>query len=91
MLILQRKEGQALLIGENITVSIVSVEGGRVRLAIDAPSDVSILRSELVTATAANQDAAHEEALPTELIDLFGGALGPDSGHAQLPLFKRDK
>ena len=75
MLILQRKAGESLLIGENISVSVVSVEGGRVRLAISAPPDISILRSELVTATAANQDSAQEEAAPMELLGLLDEVL----------------
>lgn len=89
MLILQRKEGQSVLIGDGITVSVVSVDGGRVRLAIDAPAHVAILRSELVTATAANQDAAHEEANPNELLNLFGNALETNHNHVHLPLLKQ--
>ena len=61
MLILQRKRGESLLIGENISITITSVDGERVRLAISAPPEVSVLRSELVAATAANQDSAKEE------------------------------
>ncbi|MBD5133599.1 MAG: carbon storage regulator [Clostridiales bacterium] len=75
MLILQRKAGQSLVIGEDITVQVVSVDGTRVRLAISAPEDVPILRSELVTATAANRDSAMEETTPAELLDLLGGVL----------------
>lgn len=75
MLILQRKAGEALMIGEDITVRVVSVDGTRVRLAITAPEDVSILRSELVTATAANRDSAMEESAPAELLGLLGGVL----------------
>ena len=75
MLILQRKAGESLLIGEDITVHVVSLDGTRVRLAITAPDDVSILRNELVTATATNRDSAMEEAAPTELLDLLGGVL----------------
>ena len=48
MLILQRKAGESLVIGEDITIRVVSVDGTRVRLAIAAPEDVPILRSELV-------------------------------------------
>lgn len=73
MLILQRKPGESLVIGEDITVSVVSVEGGRVRLAISAPPEVSILRSELLDAKLANQDSAVEEATPAELLGLLGG------------------
>ncbi len=47
MLVLSRKPGETLIIGRNITVTLVSVERGRVRLAFDAPSDVIILRAEL--------------------------------------------
>lgn len=75
MLILQRKAGESLLIGDDITIRVVSVDGTRVRLAIAAPEDVPILRTELVTATAANRDSAMEEAAPAELLDLLGGVL----------------
>lgn len=85
MLILQRKAGESLVIGEEITVSVVSIEGGRVRLAISAPSDVSILRSELVTATAANQDSAQEEAAPAELLGLLDRVLDQSpSSHTKI-------
>lgn len=73
MLILQRRAGESLVIGEDIRVSVVSIEGGRVRLAISAPPEVSILRSELLDAKLANQDSAAEEAAPAELLGLLGG------------------
>lgn len=73
MLILQRRTGESLMIGEEIRVSVVSIEGGRVRLAISAPPEVSILRSELLDAKLANQDSAVEEAAPAELLGLLGG------------------
>ena len=75
MLILQRKAGESLIIGEDVTIRVVSVDGTRVRLAISAPDNVPILRSELVTATAANRDSAMEESAPAELLDLLGGVL----------------
>ena len=78
MLILQRKPGESLVIGGDITVSVVSVEGGRARLAISAPPEVSILRSELLDARLANQDSAKEEAAPAELLGLLGGMSSKD-------------
>ena len=53
----------------------ISGVGGRrrVRLAISAPQDVPILRSELLDATAANRDSAVEEAAPAALLGLLGG------------------
>ena len=79
MLILQRKVGESLLIGEEIEVSVLSVEAGRVRLAIEAPRDVSILRSELKNAAEVNREAAGEEVSPLSLLDVLrdaGGAQG---------------
>lgn len=80
MLILQRRAGESLVIGENITVSVVSVDGMRVRLAITAPEDIPILRSELITATAANRDSAQEESAPSELLNLLKGVQKPEEG-----------
>ena len=58
MLILRRREGESLVIGEHIKVSILSVDaGGAVSIGVSAPSDVLILRSELQQAARANQDA----------------------------------
>ena len=71
MLILQRKSGESVLIGEEIEVSVLSVEAGRVRLAIQAPKSVQILRSELRTAAEANREAASEEAQPLALLDVL--------------------
>ena len=71
MLILQRKAGESLLIGEDIEISVLSVEMGRVRLAIQAPKSVPILRSELRSAAATNREAADEEAPPMSLRDIL--------------------
>ena len=48
MLVLARKVDQSIVIGDNIVVKVVSVEGGIVKLGIDAPKDISIMRSELL-------------------------------------------
>jgi carbon storage regulator CsrA len=53
MLVLSRKAGESICIGENITVEIRRVAGNRVTIALHAPRDVRILRGEL-------QQAAHE-------------------------------
>lgn len=68
MLVLQRKAGESILIGEETTVTVLAVEGGRVRLAVDAPKYIQILRSELKVAAEENKAAAHEEASPFELL-----------------------
>ncbi len=72
MLILRRKAGESLVIGENITVTVIDVSEGSVRIAIDAPREIGILRSELCQAADANRDAANEESRPQELLGLLG-------------------
>ena len=47
MLVLSRKPGQKLQIGDNITVTVLEVHGRVMRLGIEAPSDVRVLRGEL--------------------------------------------
>lgn len=42
-----RRKGQTVYIGDDITVSIAGINGGQVKLAFQAPDDVSILREEL--------------------------------------------
>lgn len=89
MLILQRKPGESLVIGEDISITVVSVDGGRVRLAISAPQDVPILRSELVDATAANRDSAAGETAPAELLGLFSES--PEHSHQTPPSAKKPR
>ena len=50
MLVLSRKAGEDVLIGDDIAVSVVAIQGNRVRLAFTAPDEVVIRRSELVIA-----------------------------------------
>ena len=47
MLILTRRVGEALVIGRDITISVGGVKGNQVRLGIDAPEDVPVLREEI--------------------------------------------
>lgn len=47
MLVLSRKVGQRLVIGDNITIVISRITGNRVQIGIEAPDDVHIMRGEL--------------------------------------------
>ena len=71
MLILRRKAGESLLIGDEVKITVMDVYEGGVRLAIDAPRRISVLRSELVQAAEANRDAAGEQAAPQQLLQIL--------------------
>ena len=58
MLVLKRKVGEVIFIGEEITVTVIEVHGNKVRLGIQAPSSVGILRSELVVDVEPLKEAA---------------------------------
>jgi carbon storage regulator len=47
MLVLSRKESQRIRLGDSIVVTIVKISGDKVRVGIDAPTDVLVLRDEL--------------------------------------------
>jgi carbon storage regulator len=49
MLVLSRKESQRIRLGDSIVITIVKVSGDKVRVGIDAPSNVLVLRDELET------------------------------------------
>ena len=63
MLILYRKKGDSILIGDNITISVIESNADGVRLAIAAPREVSILRKELMEAAEVNREAAGTDAV----------------------------
>ena len=61
MLILSRKADEAIILGEDIRIKVVSIDKGIVKLGIDAPSHVAILREELKIAVAdANVEASNK-------------------------------
>lgn len=47
MLVLSRRKHEVLMIGDNIRVIVENIRGNRVRIAIDAPKDVRVLRGEI--------------------------------------------
>ena len=58
MLILTRRPGESIQVGEEIEISVIEIRGNQVRLGIAAPPEVLVLRSELV-------DGSHASAEPT--------------------------
>jgi len=74
MLVLSRKVGQALLLGKDIEITVLRVDGDQIRLGVRAPKSVSILRKELIddvrTATADAGVGKAESAKPSGLSEL---------------------
>jgi carbon storage regulator len=70
MLVLSRKPGETVVIGGGIKVTVVEVKGNRVRLAVEAPDQVRILRAEL----ACWQDEGANGDEPAEPVFLRGDA-----------------
>ena len=52
MLVLSRKQGETICIGGDVEITVISINGNRVRLGIAAPHDVNIVRQELIKQTA---------------------------------------
>lgn len=48
MLILTRRGGESIIIGENIKVTLLSVRGGQASLGIEAPAEINVVREEIV-------------------------------------------
>ena len=47
MLVLSRKKGESIMIGENIELSVIDIQGDQVRIGINAPREVNIFRKEV--------------------------------------------
>jgi carbon storage regulator len=59
MLVIRRRPGEAFLIGDNVEIEILEIEGGQVKIGIRAPREVTILRKEIASTREANLASAH--------------------------------
>ncbi len=61
MLILTRRVGESLMVGEEITVTVLGVKGNQVRIGIDAPKDVAVHREEIFQRIKNDGDSSESE------------------------------
>ncbi|HEX6555362.1 MAG: carbon storage regulator [Chloroflexi bacterium 13_1_20CM_54_36] len=66
MLVLRRKVGESIILDGVICVSVLAVEGERVKIGINAPPDVTILRKELLKILSGEVEVEEEAAPPQE-------------------------
>lgn len=59
MLILTRRPAEAVVIGDNITVTVLDIKGGRVRIGVNAPRDVTVNREEIFQKTRGDHRMPH--------------------------------
>jgi carbon storage regulator len=64
MLVLSRRKGEAVVIGDGIKVTVIDVRGDQVRIGIDAPRSVSVHREEVYELVVAENEAAMKSADP---------------------------
>ncbi|MDR2900560.1 MAG: carbon storage regulator CsrA [Treponema sp.] len=70
MLILSRKVNEKIMIGDDISISIIEIRGDQVRIGVDAPKHVKVFRREVYDAIEAENKAALESAVQLPEIDL---------------------
>lgn len=80
MLIVRRRRGESITIGDEIEIEILDISPTQVKVGIRAPKEVSVLRKEILAARAANLAASHGGS-PAALEDLVGKLRVTDTGH----------
>ena len=64
MLILTRKTGETIMVGDEVTVTVLGVKGNQVRVGIKAPREIAVHREEIYERIQAEQEGSEE--VPTE-------------------------
>jgi len=71
MLVLSRKKGQSIIIGDNIEITVVEIQGDTVRIGVNAPREVAVHRQEVFEQIAAeNQQAQNSQGVKSKLNQL---------------------
>jgi carbon storage regulator len=64
MLVLSRHRDESIIIGDNIVITVVDVRGDKVRLGIDAPTDIPVHRQEVYDAIQRERQSGPKDATP---------------------------
>jgi len=67
MLVLARKVDESIVIGDDIIVKVIAIENGVVKLGIDAPKDIAIIRDELIQEVTKHNKEALKEVSASDL------------------------
>lgn len=78
MLVLSRREGENVMIGENIKVTVLQIEGRNIRLGFEAPDDIAIHREEIF-------NRIREEKSEVVITSLSGNSTISSTGGAPFP------
>ncbi len=76
MLILSRKCGESILLGEDIQLVVLEIAGDKIKLGIEAPKSVKVLRGELLQTMESNRQAASSVVSKQALARYAAGLLG---------------
>ncbi len=66
MLILTRRVGETLMIGDEVTVTVLGVKGNQVRIGVNAPKDIAVHREEIYERIKRDQDNAASINTPSQ-------------------------
>jgi len=69
MLILTRRVGETVMIGNEVTVTVLGVKGNQVRIGVNAPKDVAVHREEIYERIKREQDHDGNVAVTTKIAD----------------------
>jgi carbon storage regulator len=88
MLILTRKPGESLYIGDNVKVTIVEIKGNQIRVGIDAPAELRIYREEIYRQILEENKSAAAGVVASSVLDELSGGwkgVGPGGKESKLP------
>ncbi|MEQ9411320.1 MAG: carbon storage regulator [Fuerstiella sp.] len=77
MLVLTRKPAETIRIGDDIVIKVIKTSRGTVKIGIDAPEDIRVIRGELLE----NAAPQHPEPVVSQLADHFSGVLSDQYPH----------